>query len=799
MSNIFNKIKSIEAQDEAITQALGLRPAELDDKDLGDFEKSQTSKKPLNLTINDDDTVLDLEELSLDASDENPIQPDKLSHNEIDEGHSPQKSSARLGLTPIMPIKDWRSKLEPEFKTSPKPLPKFLDTAPEDIAKPESLNTPISSTDTKPISDVTSVVQSKSTATHERAVENGRLRPSRNLITILGIASALIWIVCAGLISLDMFTGDGGWDAMSILQKLSIALMVLFPLILIGLCTAAFRHLNSLSEEANDLKLTADALMKPDETVISRTTIMAKSIQAQVDEVNLKVSSALTRMELLDDMIKSQGSSLAKSTIAIDSTTTDIEHRISTQREGLEKITGLFDSRMSSLSEMMEGHSSMLASSGLMAEQKVQEARLSVEGAAQQLSTASEAVRENAVTAARTLSGSQEEITKISENVQMQSISLDNIYRQHLKGLKTMLEDLGEEQNSLAVTMEDRLSKMRDMSLSAKVGAQNLTDASIKGRETVEALNEAASLTDTAVRARFSEMEEMVKYSTARAESISETATRQVQKSLSTTRKEISRIEADMMDLMDKLSQAEARKPVISESPITALKEGNTPLSETTPPPKASSNELPSMEYRDVFKDENVSSPKKDPSETSIFSLRRSVEEKSSPRPAANSDLDIHPLSESDMPDPLRRPTGNETAKERSKWSLRGMFGGTDTPEAPLRRHINEKDIIKRLTHLGLTPAAIVDDGCIIEAANLRAVRDITAMSEAITKRLNEPVRHLFLAVETDADLKSNIASFTQQFEDRLATVDNDREAIRKQLESDSGRAYLLCAAALNG
>ena len=359
---------------------------------------------------------------------------------------------------------------------------------------------------------------------------------------------------------------------MSILQKLSIALMVLFPLILIGLCTAAFRHLNSLSEEANDLKLTADALMNPDETVISRSTIMAKSIQAQVDEVNLKVSSALTRMELLDDMIKSQGSSLAKSTIAIDSTTTDIEHRISTQREGLEKITSLFDSRMSSLSDMMEGHSSMLASSGLMAEQKVQEARLSVEGAAQQLSTASEAVRENAVTAARTLSGSQEEITKISENVQMQSISLDNIYRQHLKGLKTMLEDLGEEQNSLAATMEDRLSKMRDMSLSAKVGAQNLTDASIKGRETVEALNEAASLTDTAVRARFSEMEEMVKYSTARAESISETATRQVQKSLSTTRKEISRIEADMMDLMDKLSQAEARKPVISESPITALK-----------------------------------------------------------------------------------------------------------------------------------------------------------------------------------------------------------------------------------
>ena len=798
MSNIFKKIRSIEAQDEAVTQALGLRPAEFDDENFDDSEKSQPSKKPLKLTIDDDDTILDLEDLSLDASDESPIQIDELSHDDTDESGSPQKSSSRLGLTPIMPIKDPHSKLEPELKASPKPLPKFLDRTPEDIAKPESLNAPTNPIDTKPVTEAKAVERPKSTPSHEHEVESGMLRPSGNFITIIGIATALIWIVCAGLVSLDIFTRGGAWDAMGILQKLGIALIVLFPLILIGLCTAAFRHLNSLGNDANTLKLTAEALMRPDETVISRSTIMAKSIQAQVDEVNLKVSSALTRMELLDDMIKSQGSSLAKSTIAIDSTTADIEHRISTQREGLERITGLFDNRMASLSDMMEGHSSMLASSELMAEQKVQEARLSVEGAAQQLSTASETVRENAAIAARTLSGSQEEITKISENVQMQSISLDNIYRQHLKGLETMLADLGNEQNSLAVTMEDRLSKMREMSLSAKVGAQNLTDASIKGRETVEALNEAASLTDTAVRARFSEMEEMVKYSTARAESISETATRQVQKSLSTTRKEISRIEADMMDLMDKLSRAEASKPVISSSPIKTLREDNTPLAETAPPPKASSNELPSMEYRDIFKDKNVSSPTKDPSETSIFSLRRSVEEETSPRPAANSDLDMHPMSESDMPSLLRRPSANEAEKEPSKWSLRGMFGGVDTPEAPLRHQINDEDIIKSLTSLGLTPAAIVDDGCIIEAANLRAVKGTAAMSEAITKRLNEPVRHLFLAVETDADLKSDIASFTQQFEDRLAPVDNNRESIRKQLESDSGRAYLLCAAVLN-
>ena len=807
MSDIFKKIRSIEAEDDAITEALGLSPQRDDGLSEDDSQIENDVKphpKPLNLSIPEDDGVLNLDDMALEMdSDDSSF--DMPSPEEAKVEPIP---SSRLGLTPIMPAAATAARLKPvghvdlppaqQVETSrasidaPKttPLPDFMSRSTTEIPNPEALNAPAEKpSENKPVA-VKFIEHPKGENPYGGAAEFEPPNPMRRFITIAGIIAALIWIVCSGFLLADMLKNTGAWASMNAMQKLGFSVMAIFPLVLIGLATYAFRHLSALSFASDKLKVTAEAMMTPDDTVIARSTIMAKSIQAQVDEVNLKVSSALTRMELLDDMVKSQGSSLAKSSLAIETTTTQVEDRISAQRQGLESIANLFEGRMETLSHMMDGHTTQLASSGQMAEQRVQEARLSVESAAERIASASETVRQNAVAAAQTLSGSHVEITKLGDDVQAQSTRLDAVYRQHLNDLKVMLVDLREQQDELGATMEERLSKMRDMSLSAKVGAQSLTEASIKGRETVEALNEAATLTDTAVRARFSEMEEMVKYSTARAESISETATRQVQNSLSTTRKEIARIEADMMDLMDKLTHAEASKASLA-------------------PPK--SQHSPTLR-RDQFTDRpdelshetteepaNVNIPPQPRPEPSLFSLSKPAANIAPPHPGST-DLELQAPEVDDLPAVLRRPSGDREAKDRGKWSLKGLFGGDDTgvDTASNRHAVSDEDIINKLTGLGLTPAAIVDDGCIIEASNLRKVKGATAMSEAVAKRLSEPVRHLFMALETNADLKSDIRAFTAQFDARLAPIENDREGIRTRLESDSGRAYLICDAALN-
>jgi len=113
-------------------------------------------------------------------------------------------------------------------------------------------------------------------------------------ITVAGVMTAIIWITCAGLLLSEMLQSTGAWASMSAVQKLGFLFTALFPLALIGLATYAFRHLTALTRASDKLKVTAEALMTPDETVIARSTIMAKSIQSQVDEVNLKVSGRRT-------------------------------------------------------------------------------------------------------------------------------------------------------------------------------------------------------------------------------------------------------------------------------------------------------------------------------------------------------------------------------------------------------------------------------------------------------------------------------------------------------------------------
>lgn len=786
MSDIFKKIRSIEAEDDAITDALGLKTT--DNKVIASRPSPEKKAGPLKLTIPDDEDILDLDHLSLgERVNQEPV--------ELPNPNDVPRPASRLGLTPIIPVSGPQSSKSSSNAPPPRPvntntatpLPDFMRGQSNDVPSPKQIKSKLEPVKPQP-------------RIQNPTLDDNRTSPKRGLITIMGLFMAFTWMACAGILIFDSIGGSSAWSSISAIQKLGFSFMALFPLILIWLLTYAFHFISSLSRSSNALKATAEALMTPDDTVITRSTIMAKSIQTQVDEVNLKVSSALTRMELLDDMVKSQGSSLAKSALAINSTTSDVEHRISTQREGLESIASLFENRMSALSDMMESHSSQLASSGQMAEQRVQEARMSVEGAAERIASASETVRQNAVVAAQTLSGSQVEIAKLGDDVQAQSTRLDAVYRKHLNDLKIMLTDLREQQDELGATMEERLSKMRDMSLSAKVGAQSLTEASVKGRETVEALNEAASLTDTAVRARFSEMEEMVKYSTARAESISETAARQVQNSLSMTRKEIARIEADMMDLMDKLSRAETAKAAYlpaNTDAIPPLRGSQFRQEDIVKLPAKAESELGSMEYGDIKNDPIESNPN-NKTETSLFSLRRSIEDKAPPHPHDDTSLDIHTPQTQDLTNVLRRPVSSESTKDRSKWSLRGLFGGGDTENMPSPRTVTDGDIIERLTALGLTPAAIVDDGCIIEASNLRKVKGAAAMSEAVAKRLSEPVRHLFMAIETDAALKSDVRAFTGQFDARLSPLENDREAIRTRLESDAGRAYLLCDAALH-
>ena len=53
--------------------------------------------------------------------------------------------------------------------------------------------------------------------------------------------------------------------------------------------------------------------------------------------------------------------------------------------------------------------------------------------------------------------------------------------------------------------------------------------------------------------------------------------------------------------------------------------------------------------------------------------------------------------------------------------------------------------------------------------------------------------------MEENPALKTDARAYVAQFKARMDAIENNREAIRTRLESDAGRAFLLCDAALNG
>ncbi len=667
--------------------------------------------------------------------------------------------------------------------------------------------------------------------------------PSTGWMKWAGIASVLIWLGASFAYLYGAFDLGRKLTDMSPMQIAGLVLAILFPAILLGLLFYALRQLSKMSAQAHELTRAAHALSTPDDSVISKTTIMSKAIKSEIDSVDARIDQALTRMSNLETVIKDQTAELTHATAATTLSADEIASRLSTQRMALESVAGTFDSRMAMLSTTLDEQSSKLEASTQLAEHKIQEARISIDGAAEKINAASDVVKGNTIDAASTLTKSHEEIESLAEMIRARSAELDEVYRKHAQDLTAMIAELRDEQQNMSISLEERLTNMRDMSLSAKVSAESLNEASKAGKVTVQALAEATRLTDTAVKQRFAEMENMVKFSGEKADSISDRAARRVQDSLAQTRKEIARIENDMVALQTRLNAPQPAESLPLDEPEQPKpKKRNRirlkPLEEDFPPvePPRFPDEAPSVKLRPspqeqaVFEPPLASQPDGDAIEQQdAFSLNIEPVDLMSDLAAQDPDAEIKDFAPEALLEPeatpmqaqeTLRPAAPSTSeeivgfgkrkpksKEKSGWRWRDMLGGLERPDtAPpvatgpsVMREVSDQRMMASLANLGLTPGAVVDDGCIIEAANIRKTKGAIAMSQAVARRMGDPVRHLHRAMEENPALKTDARAYVAQFQARIGSIENDREAIRTRLESEAGRAFLLCDAALNG
>jgi len=658
-------------------------------------------------------------------------------------------------------------------------------------------------------------------------------------VTIIAWICALLWIIAIAVAAWLWAGAD------SLLNKpapvlAGLTALAIIPALLFVLLGAMAKRVLSAAARSEALIAAADSLTRPDNAAQARVTALAQGIRSQIIGVDAELKAALDRLAGMENVLRGHTEALQGSHLAATRQTGDIAARLSEEREGLKEISSNFDERMGALSRLLSEHSDRLAQATQIAEQKIQEARVSVEGAAAKINASSEIVRENALAATDSLQAGETKISSLGESIKAQAGTLDEINAKHAKDMADLVSRLEEEQSRMRETMDARLESMRDMSLSAKLSAESLNEAGDAGRRTIEALAESASLADNAVRERFKEMEDMVNFSATKAESITDRAAQRVRDSLSLTRLEISRIEDDMRALEQRLTDRsddfERRETAVDITPKPgrmrsllrfrpADNEDPAPLSLTPLQDNMPSAPAPiDTAAQQPLEIPQAQSPSKGgPVTEAVSDLVSSGEPQTTAEPPAAMPADAADVPEElhihTPPDPVlpidlpQVPTLSSSRidppqlrarKEKSGWSLKSLFGGNAAEETPQVLQDNFADWDERcadmtasLTGQGLSPAAVVEAGTIIEAVNMRVAQGPDAMRKTVAMRLTEPVSHLQGVFSNNPDLRIKAEHFATRFYQVIAEQGRDREAIRGKLETDAGRAFLLCDAAL--
>ena len=70
-------------------------------------------------------------------------------------------------------------------------------------------------------------------------------------------------------------------------------------------------------------------------------------------------------------------------------------------------------------------------------------------------------------------------------------------------------------------------------------------------------------------------------------------------------------------------------------------------------------------------------------------------------------------------------------------------------------------------------------------------------MREIVNRRLPQPIAHLRQSFESDPSFRAVCTDFATRYYQIIGPLESNREGLRVELESQIGRAYILCDAAL--
>lgn len=587
---------------------------------------------------------------------------------------------------------------------------------------------------------------------------------------ILGFG--LIYVIAVCLWYIPTFIKES-WP---LLSMSGLVLLLTLPLILLFLLWRTLRHLSAVSLQNAHLSKAAEILVSPDREALGRTESLASGIQEQISLVNKEMSDTVEALKGVQLTVARESQALDVAGLALTNRSDDVGRNLTLQRQALESMSGTFDTRMDSLSTQITDSSQALDSICTSAETK--------------LLNASEALQKASTVVDETITSGT---SRIDENIS----SLEDVSRKLGERAGTLTSELSTSTETLRSTdntLSENAQKLQDINAQTQTQISDLQSTIGHGYEMLADLKTSTETRASTVASHYDDLTSQIKRSEDDTLAAQGQTARMVESNLAQMRRDFSRMETDLQSLQAKLRNLRDESDGIAEVEPKPTRLNLMPLESDFPPVEP---------QRPIVRPDRVKIM------DTPLNLGMDMEIESADEPLINFEPDVIRRPGEISADSKSKGFGRRTDKEeKSGWRWRDMLGTLERPDAgenvptpPASMDIkasprHDVDGVALLTGLKLSPAAIVDEGTVVEATQARINNGESGLTLVVAEKLPEAVNHLKKHLETDTVLKADLRAFTVDFAKMIGDTPPTAPSLRAAFGSPEGRAYLLCAAA---
>lgn len=588
----------------------------------------------------------------------------------------------------------------------------------------------------------------------------------------LVLGFAVLYVVAAGL----YFGFPLLSETASLVALTGLGLLLTLPLILLFLLWRTLRHLGRINYQNVRLSRAADILVTPDQEALKRTDNLANGIRAQISKLNSGLADTVEALQGVQIAVTRESQTLDAAGAVLASRSEDAGRNLTLQRQALESMSATFETRMGTLSSQITDASQALDELCTAAETK--------------LLTAGEAIEKASGAVEQTVEKSAAQISEKITSLEDTSRNIGDV----ASALTTDLNKASEDLNETAKSFTEGTESFEKIRAQAESQLSDLQSTIGQGYQMLSELRDASELRASTVSSHYEALSAQMKKSEDDTLAAQGQTTRMVESNLAQMRRDFSRMETGLQALQAKLNNlreaSESFVPIDKKPTRLNL----MPLDTDFPPVE------PPRQFVKPDRVENADGP---------LNLGMDLEIQSEDAPLVNFQPEVITRPGDISPKKKGRGFGRRTDKEeKSGWRWRDMLGTlerpdmTDAPTSPLSA-MNEPPIPHRdidgvalLSALQLTPAAIVDEGTVVDATQARINSGEPGLTALVSEKLPEAVAHLKDNLEADETLKADLRLFTTDFAKMIGNTPPTAPALRAALGSPEGRAYLLCAAA---